>query len=78
MDERAMTAYIMRAVRLAVSGGGLEPRAALDAVVGVAAWMVGEVSDQEHRKRWEEYVLQTFPRAVSCVSHKRQHGSAVQ
>jgi hypothetical protein len=78
VDERAMAAYLMRAVRLAVAGGGLSPDEALAAVIAVAGAMVGEVRDPVRRSQWEEHVLRTFPLAVSCASHKHQHGSMMQ
>lgn len=72
MDD--LTTDLLRAVRLAVADG-LEPDKALASVMNVVGIMVGEVRDPVRRGQWEDYVLRTFPLAVS---HKRQHGSAVQ
>jgi hypothetical protein len=77
MDERAMTIYLMRAVRLAVASGALKPSEALTAVVTVAGSMVGEVRDPVRRGQWEDHVMRTFPLAVSCAS-KNQHREMLQ
>lgn len=77
LTERDLTTDLLRTVRIAVIDG-LDPNDALAAVIAVAASMVGDVTDPAKRQAYEAHVLRTFPRAVSYVSHKRQHGSAVQ
>lgn len=77
LTESAMAVYLMRTIRLAVAGG-LPADEALAAVIAVAGSMVGEVRDPVRRSQWEEHVLRTFPLAVSCASHKHQHGSMMQ
>ena len=77
LTEREMVVYLMRTIRLAVAGG-MPADEALAAVIAVAGAMVGEVRDPVRRSQWEEHVLRTFPLAVSCASHKHQHGSMMQ